>query len=183
MESGSISKRYARALLDLARESDISDSVLKELTSFEKLLQESVQLHSVMTNPSFTADERVAVLKDLFGTVKVSDLTRRFVLYVAKKRRMGIFTDILKECQKLSDQLNGIVRVTVTSAVPISGDTEKNLVDQIQEMVGRTVIISKTIDPLVLGGLVTRVDGLVIDGSIATQLTRMKTALLGEQLN
>jgi F-type H+-transporting ATPase subunit delta len=183
MQSGSIAKRYARALIDLAREAGEIEHVLKELEVFEAYLEQSDALRQVLTNPSFSGDQRVAVLRDVLDTVKFSDLTRRFLLLVAEKRRMDIFGSILREYRNYYDEQQGLVRVTVISAVPLPQDLEKRLTAQIESLVNRKVVLTREIDPGILGGIVTRVGDLLFDGSLSTQLSRIKTALLQEQLS
>lgn len=183
MEAGSISKRYARALLELAQPEGKVDAVLAELESFEKLLKTSSMLSVVMTNPSVSSEQRVSVLRDVLAVVKYSTLTNRFLLLVAQKRRMPVFEDILREFRNSCDEMKGIVRVTVTSATNIPADLEKQLVGQIETMTKKKVVLTKEVNPALLGGIMTRVGGLLIDGSLSTQLSRLKSSLLEEQVS
>lgn len=183
MQSGSIAKRYSRALIELAREADAVDETLKELELFETYLEYSGALRQVMTNPSFSGAQRVTVLRDLLAASGFHDLTKRFLLLVAQKRRMDVFGSILREFRSYYDQQQGLVRVTVTSSAPMPPDLEKQLVQQIESMMSRKVILNRQIDPSILGGVMTRVGDLLFDGSLSTQLARLKAALLQEHLS
>jgi F-type H+-transporting ATPase subunit delta len=182
MQSGSIAKRYSRALIELAQETGQVDDVLKELEAFEQDLKQSGALYQVLTNPSFTGAQRMSVLRALLDSSKFHDLTNRFLLLVTEKRRMDMFESILREFRNSYDQQKGLVRVTVTSAVPLPSDLEQQLVKQIESMVSRKVVLTRQVDPGVLGGVVTRVGDLLFDGSLSTQLARLKTALLQEHI-
>jgi F-type H+-transporting ATPase subunit delta len=183
MEAGSISKRYARALLELAQPEGKVDAVLAELEGFEQLLKSSSMLSVVMTNPSVSSEQRVLVLRDVLATMKYSTLSNRFLLLIAQKRRMPVFSDILREFRNSCDEMKGIVRVTVTSAAPVAADLEKQLVGQIETMTKKKVMLTREVNPALLGGIMTRVGGLLIDGSLSTQLSRLKSSLLEEQVS
>ncbi len=183
MQSGSIAKRYARALVELARDSGRVEGVFKEIENFEEYMRESPQLKAVLVNPLFPAHQRLAVLKDLLKVLKYSELTGRFLLFVAEKRRMDLFSSILREFRNYYDELNGLVRVTVTTAAPLTPELELRLLEQIEKVVNRKIVLTRIVDPDIIGGIVTRVGGMLIDGSVQTQLARMKSILLNEQLS
>lgn len=181
MQNGSIAKRYSKALIDLAVEANSVDKVLSELLDFKSKLDASPSMKTVMVNPSFRTEQRIGVLRDLVGNLKYSDLTRRFLFLLASKNRMLAIDDVIREFHNYSDGLRGVVRVSVTTAVPLPEQQNRQLVAQIETLTGKKAVVTHHVDPKIIGGIVTRINDLLIDGSVATQLQRMRGALLKEK--
>lgn len=178
MITGSISKRYARALMELAQQDGQIDQVQQELHVFVDAMNGCSELHTVLTSPSFLAEQRILVLKQVLDKLQSGSLTRRFLLLLTERKRMDILPDIVHEFSNHYDELRGHVRVTVTSAQPLTAEQEQALIANIERATGRKAVVSRQVDPHLIGGVVTRVNDLLIDGSVATQLKRMRSALL-----
>jgi len=71
----------------------------------------------------------------------------------------------------------GAAYAEVRSAVPLSDDQKSRLAAALSESVGRQVAVRVTIDPTVMGGLVTQIDDTVIDGSLRRRLNQMRETL------
>lgn len=181
MQNGSIAKRYSKALIDLAVEAGSVDKVLNELLDIKARIDGAPSLKTVMVNPSFRTEQRIAVLRELVQGLNYSDLTRRFLFLMASKNRMVAIDDVIREFHNYSDNLRGVVRVSVTTAVPLTQEQDQQLVTQIEQMTGKKAVVTHTVDPNIIGGVVTRINDLLIDGSVATQLSRMRSALLKEK--
>lgn len=178
MITGSISKRYARALMELAQEEGQIDQVQAELHTFLETMNGSSELHLVLTSPSFLADQRLAVLKQVLDRLECGSLTRRFLLLLTERKRMNALPDVVREFSNHYDELRGHVRVNVTSAQALTQEQEQKLIEQLEQATGRKAVVTRQVDTHLIGGIVTRVNDLLIDGSIATQLKRMRSALL-----
>lgn len=183
MISGSIAKRYAKAFIELSIEQHQIETVSREFADFQSKLSSSAPLSAVMTNPSILTEQRLAVLQELLESMKYSDLTRKFLILLAQKRRLDVFDAIVREFSAYDDQRRGVVRVQVTSAVPLTADHESMLVRQIEKLTGRKALVTQKVDPSIMGGIITRMGDLQIDGSLSSRLKRLKKALLTESVD
>lgn len=183
MISGSIAKRYAKAFIELSNEHQQIETVSREFTDFQNKLSTSSSLNAVMTNPSILTEQRLAVLRELLESMKYSQLTRKFLILLAQKRRLDVYDAIVREFRAYDDQQKGVVRVQVTSAVPLSSEQESMLVSQIEKLTGRKAVVTRKVDPSIIGGIVTRMGDLQIDGSLSSQLKRLKQALLSTSVD
>ena len=179
MQFGSIARRYARALLELAKEEALVEKVLKDLNDFESLLDEQPSIRDVLTRRSFTSLQQVGVLRELLALTDFAPLTRNFLLLLVEKHRMNALDGIVREFKRGYDDLKGLVRVSVTSASPLPSRLEQQLIAYLESATKRRVILTKEVDPDIIGGVVTRVGDVLFDGSLSTQLKRMKSELLG----
>lgn len=193
MQAGSIARRYARALLDIVQESAVQESSLKEsdkvaqtmtdLENFEILLKNNPELKFVLVSPLFSKKQRESILQEILSGQKCLDIVKRFLLFVASKGRFSQYFAIVREFRHFYDAQKNIIRVTLTSAVELNISTQAEIVGSIEKMTGKQVFLTKEIKPEILGGVVTRVGDLLLDGSIASQLTKMKQSLLVDNLN
>jgi len=70
------------------------------------------------------------------------------------------------------------VRATVTSAAPLSAEKKERLEASLSGMTGKNVQVETVVDPSIIGGIVTRIDSTVYDGSIRMQLAKMRQQLV-----
>ena len=74
----------------------------------------------------------------------------------------------------------GRVQAAVTTAVPLARDLNERLRRRMAEVLGKTVLLEPRVDPAILGGVVVQVDSTVCDGSLQTELSRLREHLRRE---
>lgn len=179
--STDVAQRYADALVDLAGEQNKLEQVSTDLANFGVTYQASDELASALRNPSFSPAEREAVTKAILDQAKIAGITRNFLLLLVENNRMNAFSDIVSAFEDRVDGHLGRVRASVTSAVPLGTEMLSEIEKQIQHLTGKDdVLLTAEVDPALIGGIVTRVGDLVLDGSIRTQLSTIRNQLLGQ---
>jgi len=178
--SSNIAKRYARAFFAIAAEEKRYEEFSQELSSFSAVLKENKNLSEFLANPVFDRPDKKAVLESVLDRIAVSPLTANFLKLLVDKRRIGILSDIEGSYRELMDNALKRVRVTVTTAFPLTGELSARLQANLEELTGREVEMNVIEDPTLLGGIVVRVGDTLYDGSIKTQLNNMRN-LLGEE--
>src|SRR5918912_530345 len=83
-------------------------------------------------------------------------------------------TDLLDVYRERLMEHQQVVRAEVTTAAPLSADRATQLQKKLADITGRKVDMTTTVDPAIIGGVVTRIGSTVYDGSIATQLAKLK---------
>ena len=78
--------------------------------------------------------------------------------------------------QQLGANQRGKVLAEVRSAVPLTDDQKGRLADALNRSTGKDVEVAVVVDESVLGGLVTRIDDQVIDGSVRSRLSQLREA-------
>jgi len=168
--TGSIARRYAKALLAIGVETKHHERFGQELAQFATLM-ENQDLQDTLANPSHPLSKRKAVLEELITRVKPSKTVWNFLLLLADRNRLGHLDGIAREYQKMVDEHVGRVRADVTSAVT-------RLKKALEEMTGKQVILQQSTDPELIAGMVTQIGSIVYDGSIRTRLQQMRQSLL-----
>ncbi len=180
MISSNIAKRYARAFFAIAAEEKLYEEFSRELARFSIVLKENQNLSEFLANPVFDQPDKKAVLESILTKIAVSPLTANFLKLLVDKRRIGILPDIEGSYRELMDNALKRVRVSVTTAFPLTGELSTRLRARLEELTGREVELHVIEDPTLLGGIVVRVGDTLYDGSIRTQLNNMRN-LLGEE--
>ena len=176
MAPGKLSKRYAKALFDLALEHKAHETVSGDLRAVGELLTESVDLREVFRNPRIDTEKKEAVLTSLLDRMKVHQLTRSFLFIVLNKGRILLVPAVATEMQQSLDQSVGRICANVTSAAPLEATDLKAIQESLSTALGaKEVRVEASVDPLVLGGVITRIGNLILDGSVRTQLNKIAT--------
>jgi F-type H+-transporting ATPase subunit delta len=177
MSIGTLARRYARALLELANEQRQVDRVKKDLEELSAMWSASSELRVLFENPQFGAAARTATLSEIITRAGVSPLVRNAALYLADQGRIRALPEIASAFGLLAEQAAGTVRAEVTSASPLSESYYLQLQRALEQVTGKRVAIERKTDASLIAGVVTKVGDKVFDGSVRTRLAELKETL------
>ena len=177
MKNLSIARRYAKALMLIGKEDGQAETYREELAGIAGLMAENRDLEQAVGNPLYDASGRKKVLEALIEKAGVSTAIKSFLLLLFDKGRIGFLGDINDYYQKLADELKGVARANLVSAVELPSETVEKIRAALCAKTGKEVILEVDQDPGLIGGIVTRIGDLVLDGSIKTQLLNMRETL------
>jgi F-type H+-transporting ATPase subunit delta len=172
-----IARRYAKALMNIGREDGKYDTYGEEIDAFTDLFQREEQLREVLNNPAFSILRRQAIIQEIAKRLRLSPLTINFLHLLVDKNRMRYLMDIASLYRELADEAAGRARVRLITAHDLSMQKLKELTTGLQDLVGKQVIMEVETDASLIGGVVARIGGMVYDGSVKTQLERLKETL------
>lgn len=173
----SLAGRYASALFDLAAENGKVTAVEKDLETLGAALRDSADLAALTTNPELARSVQGAAMAAVAKTLKLSPLATNFLGVLAANRRLAKLPAIISAFKAIAAAQRGEVTATVTSAHPLSDDQLAALKTKLTAREGRTVMLSATVDPDLLGGLVVTIGSQRIDASIRTRLNSLAQAM------
>lgn len=174
MLSGSVARRYARAVLLIGQQNHNYDILASEIDRLAATYDKSADLRAILENPAFTLAQRQAVLDEISRRLMLSKTVHSFAALLLTRDRMTHLPAIARYLRVLVDEQAGRVRARVTSARPLDSAAELRLSAAIGKATGRAVILEKQVDPALIGGIVTQVGDLVYDGSLATELQKLR---------
>ena len=175
-----IGRRYAKALLDLAREQGQLEAVLGDVGALSDAWKTSAELREVVRNPVLPRPALKAVIEALMEKMGVTAMVKNTVKLLADKGRLAHLEEVLHALEESAEQETGRVRVEVTSAKPLSDAYYSRLAEKLQRVTDRQVVLIKKQDPSLIGGVVTRVGDQVFDGSLSNRLSELKESLLAD---
>ena len=177
MKNLAIARRYAKALLLIGQQDGQTERYRGELQSIAALVAGDRRLDQAINNPLYENAARKRVLQALIAKLALSRAMESFLVLLFEKGRFGFLGAINDFYQKLADELKGIARATVTSAGELSADAVERLRAVLSKRTGKDIVLEVKQDPGLIGGLITQIGDLVLDGSIRTQLLNMRESL------
>jgi F-type H+-transporting ATPase subunit delta len=179
-----IARNYAETLYALASRHggdatvDEYGEALEEVTD---LLQREPLVREFLETPRIDGEAKKRALRASFGG-RVPDLFLRFLLIVVEKRRQGILQEIAREYLALVDEARGRVRADVTLARRPDATLEREIVASLERRLGKKVIATFTVDPTLIGGIVIRAGGEILDGSLKRRAAGLRRRLIEARL-
>ena len=176
MSQGVIARRYAKALINLA-EKDLENTG-KSLTALADVYSNSTELSEVLSDTKVSSQIKQNVLKKILKKIEISKLVDTFIRYLLAKRRIVLLPNIERAFNLFLQEKLGRIEAGITVAQEISEVTVGKLEKAISRYSGKEVTVKITIDPAIIGGIVTRIGSVVIDGSIHTQLNQIRQSII-----
>ncbi len=174
-----ISKRYARAFFEIAKEEKQIELYYNELDQFASVISQNKSLKDFLANPVFEQAAKKGVVEGVIAKLKLSGMTVSFLRLLVDKKRIDILEDIVVCYCQLMDEALKKVRVNVKTAFALSDELRSLISANLEKALGKTVDMAVEQDPTLLGGVVIGVGDTLYDGSIKNQLNNMRN-LLGE---
>ena len=171
--SGSLGRRYAQALLDLARQDGSLAAAGDELSRAADTFAQA-ELRSLVLNPGIGAAKRRAIVEQIVGRLGLSVIVGNLIRLLADRDRIDVLPDVARAYETLVDRALRRARVTIRRAVPLAPAQEVELDGLARRLTGaEQVVVSTEVDPDLIGGVTLAAGGTVYDGSVETQLERL----------
>jgi F-type H+-transporting ATPase subunit delta len=170
--------RYARALVEVVAEAHLNAAEIEsQLGDFGAAWHESAELREVFLDPTFPAEQKVAILDKLNGRLKMSKQARNFIAVLIDHDRLGAFDEVVEEFGREMNRRLGISEVEVTTARTLDKSERSALEAQVAALVKTKVSATFHEDSSLVGGVIVRVGSTVYDGSVRGRLERLEEQL------
>ena len=177
MKNLAIARRYAKALLMIGKEDGRTGTYRAELDRVSRMVESHTELKQVITNPLYDAAGRKSVLNAIIANLNLSKVMSAFLVLLFDKGRVGFLDNINTFYQKLADELKGVARASLVTASELSPEIIEKIRTTLSRQTGKDIILEVEQDTNLIGGIITKIGDLVLDGSIRTQLVNMKESL------
>ena len=172
-----VDRVYARALFEAAQDQGRLEAVREQLEQVETAAAEVPELRELLRNPQLDPRARAAALEDALAGG--DELLRNFLLVLVDKGRIGELEVIAEEFERLVAEDEGVLSAELTTAIELSDDDERRLLQQIEDASGRRVEATRHVDPELIGGIVLQVGSHRLDASVRGRLDRLRRELAG----
>ena len=173
-----LARRYARALLEVAR-TEGENAVLAlrdELRGFVPQLASHPQLRLALANPVLGADVKRRVLLALAERAQASPLVKRLVEVLGTRGRLELLAHVAEAYARLANAALGVVAAEAVSAVPLVAQQKQALESALKGGAASVELVER-VDPAIVGGLVVSAFGRTYDGSVRTRLNALRRRL------
>lgn len=171
-------RRYAQAVFEIALERGELDKWQADLGQMARLSEDTVLL-TLLESPKLSFEDKIKLLAErLTG---ISPLAQNLAHLLIARGKMNLISGIAGAYQQLLDNYRGIQHAEVTTAVPLEDKDREKLQNTLNSITGKKVMLETKVDASIIGGMVARIDGKLLDGSTRSKLLALKKALVGAE--
>ncbi len=175
MARGVYAKRYSQAVFEIALERNELDRWQSDLRKIASL-REDTTFTAFLESPRFHVDDKARLLSERLGDI--NPLALNLVCLLVTRGRLSMVGDIADEYQRLLDSYRGIEQAEITTAIPLDDEDKLRLEEHLGAIVGKKVVLKPEVDSSLIGGIIARIGGKLLDGSTRNQLMTLKRALI-----
>ena len=169
-------KRYAQAIFGIALEQKELDKWQADLKKIVSVVGDAA-FRVALENPKFPFEAKARLLSEQMKDI--NPLALNLVYLLVSRGRLDIIDDIAGEYQRLLDSYHGIAQAEVITAVSLDDKNKQKLAEYLGAIVGKKVAVKSEVDPSLIGGIIARIEGKLLDGSTRSKLGALKRELVG----
>ena len=174
MTNPRLAQRYAKGLLDLAKELDKLDAVHDDIILLNSVCRQSREFVVMLKSPVISADKKYKIIQVLTGD-KISKTTQTFIKLITSKNRESNLPEIIKAFIEQYNRIKGIHKVKLTTATPVSDEIKNSFITKIESSSSiNNIELEAIVDEKIIGGFVLEMEGKLVDASILRDLNDVK---------
>ncbi len=178
MKISEASKRYAKALLSLAKPNNKTHSYLAQIEKVNEILKSNSDFTEFLSSPVISNENKLVVIKSAFSDKGLDQDVENAICLLVENGRAAQFSEFVAAFTNEIDVEDGVTRGTVRSAKALRADYKKELEQRIAQLLKKKIILDYQEDLQLIGGVVANVGGWTFDDSVDTHLKK-----LNEELN
>jgi F-type H+-transporting ATPase subunit delta len=176
MHNHRAASRYAKSLIELAREQKVLDELYSDMKLFNAVVEQNRVFAVMLKNPIINHDKKRNVLHALFDK-RMNKLTLLAFDLITKKNRENILSEIAVEFQVQYNDFKGLQMADVTTTIALDKDLQKKFKELVEEISGKKAMLEEFVNEDIVGGFVLNVGDRRLDQSIKTKLNNIKREL------
>lgn len=173
-------RRYAKALMDIGVDKGAYQQYAADLAKVQATIEKAPLLKATLLNRAFSNRAKRDLMLKVFAGEGFSPVVINFISLLVERDRMQQLPQIIKQYGELVDGFEGRVRATVYSVYPLEGAEVGKLKTALDGALQKKSVLENHIDQTLIGGIVLKVNNLLIDGSVRSQLRRLSETLRKE---
>ncbi len=178
MQNPRLASRYAKSLLDLAKEQNCLDAVLQDVKLLDTVNKGNREFENMLKSPIIKADKKLQILTAVFGS-RLSSLTNAFITLLVNKGREASLPEMITAFIRQYKEMMNIKTVKLTTAMPLSDTVKSAILQQVKtSLPNNTIELNEVIDAKIIGGFVLEMDDKLFDASILRDLNDVKNQFL-----
>jgi F-type H+-transporting ATPase subunit delta len=171
-----VAKRYAKALFQLAQDKGLVEETESQLNLIVEVIKSNADVRAFLTAPNITLEAKKQTLLQAFGT-QVSPIVLNLVGLLIERGRDGELAAVLAAYLQVAGEKLGRADAEVVSFQPMTDGEQSKLADKFGALLGKSVRVSNSVNPNLLGGLTVRIGDTLYDGSLRGKLDRLDKTL------
>lgn len=178
MRDRKLAMRYARALLSILQDPAELEKTDAFLTSLARSLESSNETRRVMLDPAVPRATRRKILADLAQRQNLPATVGSFLGTLVDNNRLAVLSAVAAVFHEERERRMGVVSAELTTATPLAADVQQRARTAMERLTGSRIRLTFHVEPALIGGAVTRIGSTIYDGSLRTQLERLKRRMV-----
>ena len=174
MARGVHARRYSQAIFEIALDRQELDRWQSDLDRIVHLYDDA-GLSSFLESPKFRFDDKAKVLAEGLGGI--NPLALNLVYLLVTRGRMSMVREIAEDYQRRLNSYRGIEPADVTTAIPLDDEDKQRLAQHLGAAIGKRVVLKTEVDCGLISGVIARVGGKLLGGSIRSKLEALRRDL------
>lgn len=175
MQGSRAAVRYAKAVLDLAKEKNVTKEVNDDMVFITETMDKSGDLRTFLGSPVIKDDIKKNALNEIFKSV--NGVTSGLFRILLENNRIDILWQVASKYKDQYNAMNGVQVAKLTTAFPMTPALEAKIQQKVKQLTGNTAKINNIIDESIIGGFILRVGDIQYNGSVKSQLTNLEREL------
>jgi len=168
-------RRYAQAVFEIALETKELDRWQSDLRRIVSLAEDDA-IVAFLESPKIQFDDKARLLSEQLNSI--NPLALNLVYLLASRGRLRSIGDIADDYQRLLDSYRGIEKAEVITATDLDEETKRRLAEHLSAIVGKQVTLKIEVESSLIGGVIARIGGKLLDGSTRSKLEALKKELV-----
>jgi len=164
--------RYAKAVLDLAKDQKSAEIVNADMKSIANAVEASTELKDMLLSAVIPVATKKSALLAIFNDL--NKLSSGLINTLIENKRIDILGEVAQKFTELYNESQGKQVAKVTSAVGLTDALKAKVLAKVKELTGKEADIVNIVDESILGGFILRVGDIQYDASIANKLNKLK---------
>ena len=173
MRLSRITSRYAKSLLMMSVEKNILEEVHSDMKLLQSVCKENKGFRSLLQSPIIKTDKKNEIINKILSN-SVNQLTMAFITIVTNKKRESYLEGISESFVSQYRDYKNIENVSVTTAVEMDGDIKEEILTFIDGKTDKTVELTESVDPNIMGGAIIKIGDRQIDASVLKEINKLK---------
>jgi len=173
-----IANRYGRVLFEMACDENVLGATLKDVNTLSELLASDESEWTALTNPTISHEDQMQVIGSLSRALSLKDLTTRFLQVLSLNGRLSVLDEVLKVFHLAHNEALGKVSATIETASNLKKDEISALEKKLSQEMDKEVTLTEIINPELLGGAILRIGTVMVDASVGSRLSKLKTVMM-----
>ena len=168
-----VHRRYAKSLLDFAKEKEMVEDVKQDVDRVIAVIDDSREFRVMLKSPVITPDRKEKVVDAIFAE-HLTEVTSNFIKILIRKGREDDLEETMRSFGNLYRDHRGIEKAVITTAQPLSSQQRNEIKSRLTEITSKKIEIAEVVDKSIIGGLKVKVGDRQYNGSIAAQLDQLR---------
>ena len=173
MKESRITKRYAKALFDLAVEHMVQDHVFEDMKLVLGVCKTNREFRLVLASPIIKPDKKQNIIKSIYGE-KINKMSLAYLLIIIRKRRESYIEGIAEQYIHLYKDYKGIKTVILKTPVPADTAIKNKAISLVKNYTKCEVELIEELREELIGGFIITLDSKQYDASILSNIEKLK---------